>query len=206
MTYWTIPVRNHEGCGSSSEDQYHQLKTERDELARKWNDTNEANRLLRTKCSRLQAIDRSNRTIGVPDKIQPDYDDLFKAYDKLQREHRALTTKHKSSIQLIGKLRNEIQTLKLRCAVPRQSCSTSARSKPIVCRGSMVSDQGNTDVNKENLINDQLQLRLNNAETQLQMFRRESVDAASKTQVRLLMMAQCLLLLIRPHLECNIHK
>lgn len=175
MAYWTIPVRNHEGGGSCSDDQYHHLKTERDELVRKWNDLSEANRMLRTKCSHLEAIrhkasDKTNR--GVPDKIQSDYKDLFEAYDKLQREHRALATKHKSTMQLNGKLRSDVQTLKLRCAVPRHTCSNPTRRKPIVDRENAANEHG-IDDNKENVQNaldlGQMQLRLNSAETQLQM-------------------------------------
>lgn len=190
MAYWTIPVRNCEEYGSS-EDQYKQLKAERDELARKVNDLSEVNRRLRSKCAYLETnhnkmANKINKPIGVPDKIQTDYKDLFKAYDNLQREHRALTDKHKSSLQQIAKLRKEVQTLKLRCAVPRQS-NTFTRHKPIVSRANAVIEHEEIEGNKENLLNTlgQLQLRLNGAETQLQMLRRDSMDGSSTTQVRL---------------------
>ncbi len=171
MAYWTIPVRNHEGGGSCSDDQYHHLKMERDELARKCSHSEDR---------RHEASDKTNR--GVPDKIQSDYKDLFEAYIKLQREHRALATKHKSTMQLNGKLRSEIQTLKLRCSNP-------TRRKPIVDRKNAANEHG-TDDNKENVQNTldlgKMQLRLNSAETQLQMFRRE--DGVSTTKVSLTMM------------------
>lgn len=193
MAYWTIPVRNCEEYGSS-EDQYKKLKAERDELARKVNELSEVNRRLRSKCAYFETnhnkmASRTDTPKGVPDKIQTDYKDLFKAYDNLQREHRALTDKHKSSLQQIAKLRKEVQTLKLRCAAPRQSntCSTFTRHKPIVSRANAVIEHEEIEGNKENLLNTlgQLQLRLNGAERQLQMLRRDSMDGSSTTQVRL---------------------
>lgn len=211
MAYWTIPVRNYEECGSS-EDQYKQLKAERDELARKVNDLSKVNRRLRSKCASFETnhnktANRSNKSAGVPEKIETDYRDLFKAYDNLQREHRALTDKHKSSLQHIVKLRKEVQTLKLRCAVPRQSntCPTYTRHKPLISRANAVIEHEEIEGNKENLQKTlgQLQFRLNSAETQLQMLRRDSMDGSSTTQVRL-NKETVYFQLGRPYLESNI--
>ncbi len=180
MAYWTIPVRNHEGDGSCSDDQHH-------EQAGKWNNLSEANRMLRTnshlKAKRREVTDRTNRAVGVPDKIQPDYEDLFKAYDKLQREHRALITKQKSTMQLVEKLKGEIQTLKLRCAVPRRSitCSNPTRRKPIVDRENGANEHNYMESVQTAL--GQMQLRLSSAETQLQNIRRE--EGVSRTKMRL---------------------
>ena len=100
------------------------------------------------------------------------YDDLFKAYDSLQRENRAVMAKNKSSIQLIKKLKNEIATLKLRAARPRTNNRESISTMPTVIGNSaaLVTTDNNaaTDNNVENALL-QLQQRLISAEEKLQI-------------------------------------
>ena len=172
-SYWTIPVRNHEEGESYFDNQHNQLKTERDGIDHKLNNLSEGNRKLRPK----ENVHR----------IQTDYEDLFKAYGLLQRELRAVTAKHKSSLQLIGKLKKEIQTLKLRCAVPRQSNSSNfARRHPTLDRKMAVKESDNTECPSENnALIGQLQSRLASAETELQILRRDSKSGEAKTEVRL---------------------
>ena len=100
------------------------------------------------------------------------YDDLFKAYDSLQRENRAVMAKNKSSIQLINKLKHEIATLKLRAARPRTNNRESISTMPTVIDDSaaLVTTDNNaaTDNNVENALL-QLQQRLISAEEKLQI-------------------------------------
>jgi hypothetical protein len=104
------------------------LKYNRDETAHRLNELDDANRILRTKCAQLEAgknkvfneeVDKGQFAappgpISKQDKSS--YDDLFKAYDILQREHRITIAKKKEQI---GKLKKEIQILKLRSRAPR---------------------------------------------------------------------------------------
>ena len=100
------------------------------------------------------------------------YDDLFKAYDSLQRENFAIMAKNKSSIKLIKALKNEIATLKLRAARPRTNNRESISTMPTVIDHSaaLVTTDNNaaTDNNVENALL-QLQQRLISAEEKLQI-------------------------------------
>ena len=135
MTTWTIPVRENAIEQSSNyEEQYHKLKSERDETAHRLNELEDANRILRTKCAQLETF-KKKVAGGEVDKGQlaasagsvsrqekSSYDDLFHAYEIINRQHRSTIAKNKSYLQHIGKLKKEIQTLKLRCgAVSRKT-------------------------------------------------------------------------------------
>ena len=126
---WTIPVSSEPKSSKAQdfEDQYYQVKKERDAMQQALNGLGDENRQLRTKCAQLETF-RKKAVSGVVDtdqllalgkpkamaELQHDYDDLFKCYSGLQREYRAVSAKHKSSLQTICKQKREIQTLKLR--------------------------------------------------------------------------------------------
>jgi hypothetical protein len=100
------------------------------------------------------------------------YDDLFKAYDSLQRENRAVIAKNKTYTQLIKKLKNDIATLKLRAAHPRTNNRESISTTPAVIgdTAALVTTDNNaaTENDVENALI-QLQQRLISAEEKLQI-------------------------------------
>lgn len=179
---------------SMFEDQYHQVKKERDLMASQLNDLDDANRILRTKCAQLQTFKKKVvkgsmdagqlassliDTIGKPAKLQQDYEDLFKSYEMLQRDYRAVVTKYKSSSQVIRKLKKEIQSLKLRGYGGRTNNyrTNSSRTQTGGCRKALNANRQDAEapeVDKENVdenVLGQLQIRLSSAETQLRTLR-----------------------------------
>ena len=100
------------------------------------------------------------------------YDDLFKAYDSLQRENRAVIAKNKTYTQLIKKLKNDIATLKLRAAHPRTNNRESISTAPAVIGDSAAFVTTDNNAATENYVEDaliQLQQRLISAEEKLQI-------------------------------------
>jgi uncharacterized protein (DUF342 family) len=206
MTTWTIPVSEHTTTteqASYYEDQYHKVKAERDESARRLNELENSHRILRTKCAQLETF-RKKSIDGVVDTGQvaasigsmshqekSSYDDLFKAYDILQRQHRSLITKSKSYLQQIGKQKKDIQTLKLRCGAPRLKNNRASNSETIEV--STADNKGNVErANVDNALA-QLQMRLDNAEAQLSTLRSNPLAPESKTDnVRLVTTCQLL--------------
>lgn len=119
----------------SWEDKYYQIRSEKEELVKKFNDLHDTARILRTKCAQLESFKKKIingasvkaaaadagkilssiiDAVGKPNEHQQDYEDLFKCYEALQRDYRAVVVKHKSSVQVIGKLKKELQSLKRR--------------------------------------------------------------------------------------------
>ena len=113
MATWAIPA-GEPSPKESFEDHYYQVKSERDSMTQKANDLGDANRMLRTKCAQLETFKKkvvngadaglvpssAMDTLGRPKEIheiQQDYQDLFACYSNLQRDYRAVVTRHKSS-------------------------------------------------------------------------------------------------------------
>lgn len=199
---WTIPITN--GDQHSNEallGDYHQVKKERDGLKQTLNHIDDDNRLLRTRCARLETLHKkyaksnpgrdTGQTASSPVfeyfgspkdivKIQQDYEDLFGSYQELQREHRASVTKHKSSLQMINKQKREIQSLRLRCGSHPKLNATYTQKKS-GCRRSMSDVRANIHgqqmnmpmTDKENVDNalGQLQQRLSTAESELRQLK-----------------------------------
>jgi len=108
MSTWAIPV-GEPSSKESFEDQYYHVKSERDELTQKLNDLDDANRMLRTRCARLETIQKKAVNGAVAGQvassmmdplgkrdvhgIQHDYQELFSCYSALQRDYRAAVTK-----------------------------------------------------------------------------------------------------------------
>ncbi len=202
MTTWTIPVSEYTAEQASYyEDQYHKLKSEKDGTARRLNELDNANRMLRTKCAQLETFKKtmmdgedkgqlaeSFRSMSKHDKSS--YDDLFKAYDIIQRQHRSLIAKNKSYLQHIGKLKKEVQTAKLRFGAPRLKNNRASNSIIKPNNGDSV-EVASVD-NKENVEHAnvdsalaQLQSRLNNAEAQLIVLKSNPLAADRTANVRL---------------------
>ena len=207
MTTWTIPVREYTSEQVSCyEDQYHKLKSEKDDTARRLNELDDANRMLKTKCAQLETF-KKKMMDGEVDKGQlaesfesmskhdkNSYDDLFKAYDILQRQHRSLIAKNKSYLQHIEKLKKEVQTAKLRFGAPRLKNNRASNSIIKPNYGDSV-EVASVD-NKENVERSnvetalaQLQSRLNSAEVQLTALKSNPLASDNKTaSVRLVTM------------------
>jgi chromosome segregation ATPase len=199
MTTWTIPVReNAIEQASNYEDQYHKLKSERDETAHRLNALEDANRILRTKCALLETFkkkvvdgevnkDQLAASAGSASKQdKSSYDDLFKAFEIVKRQHRSTIAKNKSYLQHIGKLKKEIQTLKLRCGAPRlknYSASNSIVNKveKIEVPVATVDNKENVERASVNTVLEQLQSRLNDAEAQLSALKSKPLVAESIT-------------------------
>ena len=174
---------------NSWEDKYHHIKSEKEELAKRFNDLNDTARLLRTKCAQLEsfrkkiinganfhaaAADAGKITTSIIDAIsqpnenQQDYEDLFKCYETLQRDYRAVATKHKSSVQVITKLKKELQSLKRRYGQgpqhyrPKPTGSCAHENS----KGQRKSSHMAYSDDVENVLR-QLQQRLSDAEKQL---------------------------------------
>ena len=207
MTTWTIPVSEYTTEQVSYyEDQYHKLKSEKDDTARRLNELDDANRMLKTKCALLETF-KKKMMDGELDKSQlaesfgsmskhdkSSYDDLFKAYDILQRQNRSLIAKNKSYLQHIGKLKKEVQTAKLRFGAPRLKNNLAKNSIIKPNNGASV-DVASVDkkenVERANVDNalTQLQSHLNSAEAQLTALKSNPLAADSKTaSVRLVTM------------------
>jgi len=188
MATWTIPASEPDSKDSFKE-QYYEVKKERDGIKQTLNELSNDNRQLRTKCAWLEkkkdinvaVTDQNAYSIGIGKQgvhqLQLDYDDLFKCYSGLQREYRAIVAKHKSAVQVINKQKREIQTLKLRCGPTNRNNRTNyayRKQTPGGCRRKLSEVQHIKETpaaNKENVDNvllDQLQLRLGTAEEQLQ--------------------------------------
>ena len=189
---WTIPAHDKSPmAGESStpiEEQYYKLQSQNRSLAEELNSLNDANLKLRTKCA---ALETNQKKIAASDdaaklassllhenKNRQDYEDLFQSYAGIKREHKALITKHKSSLQVISKLKNEISSLKMRGYGRNSGTSyTPKRHSTGGCKkvlGDVVNAQADghleDDEDKENVdtLLNQLTLRLHSAENQLQ--------------------------------------
>jgi hypothetical protein len=228
MTTWTIPVSEHTAEQASYyEDLYHKLKSERDETTQRLNDANDANRTLRTKCAMLETF-RKKVMDGEVDKGQlaasfgsmskndkNSYDDLFKAYDILQRQHRSLISKNKTYVQQITKLKKENRTVRLRFGAPHHLNNRASKSIIEPNNGdsvdkenahhtnnraskSIIEPNDGDSVDKENVERanvdnalTQLQMRLKSAEEQLTALRSDPLAAERKaTNVRFVTMFQ----------------
>lgn len=205
MTSWTIPLSRPASAKenrpslthveASFEDQYYRIKGDRDEIIAKMNKVNDQNRILQTKCAQLEACLKvaadGEEQIVILDKKNKDYDDLFNAYTIIQREHRALISKHKSSLQVIGKLKKEIKSLKLRGFGAQQNHAsyTLKRKETGGCKKSLdlnLLDQNEVEANDDDeneeeveILEDtlgKLQLRLHAAEDQLQVLKANPVS------------------------------
>lgn len=183
---WTIPVSDDKASSMDQEESSFSL-ADRPHLA---ND----DRMLRTKCAQLQSNPRSALGGGQsrcdpklasslacsllkPDKLQQDYEDLFRSYELLQRDHRAVVGKHKSSVQVIVKLKKEIRSLRLRLEARHRDNRTNysrIAKQTGGCRKSAL-EAGTITDDKENVENvdvlDQLQRRLSSAEAELRTLR-----------------------------------
>ena len=209
---WTIPA--HDKCpisGESStpiEDQNYKLQSQNRALAQEINSLNDANLKLRTKCASLETFQK--KVLAGEDaaklassllnehKQKRDYDDLFQSYNSIQREHKALITKHKSSMQIISKLKQEVSSLKLRGYGRRNSGTsyTPKRHSTGGCKKVLGDVVVNTptdghlggDEDKENVdsLLNQLTLRLFSAEAQLQKLKATPVvsrDSCSRAEI-----------------------
>lgn len=121
--------------------------------------------------------------------VHNDYHDLFECYSSLQRNYRAVVAKNKSSLQTIGKLKKEIQSLKLRYA-SRLNSKTNYASKRYTggCKKGVDVDLriAKSVADKENVENalGQLQLRLGSAEEQLQALRSNPPSSGGKAEAK----------------------
>jgi len=208
---WTIPAHDKSpAAGESSipiEEQYYKLQSQNRSLAEEINSLNDANLKLRTKCASLET---NQKKIAASDdaaklassllhenKNRQDYDDLFQSYDSIKKEHHQLITKHKSSLQVISKLKKEIASLKRRGYGRNNGTSyTPKRHSTGGCKkvlGDVVvntpaDDHLGDDEDKENVdsLLNQLTLRLNSAETQLQTLKATPVvsrDTCSRAEI-----------------------
>ena len=200
MTSWTIPLSRPASAKenrpslthveASFEDQYYRIKGDRDEIVAKMNKVIDQNRILQTEQKKKVAADREEQIVTL-DKKNKDYEDLFNAYTIIQREHRALLSKHKSSLQVIGKLKKEIQSLKLRGYGARQNNAsyTPKRKETGGCKKTFdlnLLDQNEVEANDDDeneeeveILEDtlgKLQLRLHAAEDQLQVLKANPVS------------------------------
>ena len=150
-------------------------------------------------------------TIGKPKDIhelQKHYQDLFTCYSALQRDHNRLIAKHKSSLQVIGKQKKEIQSLKLRYASPRLHRAGTRQTKAGGCQKVLdvnISDANIADssANKENVENalGQLQTRLSSAEGELQALKSNPQNDDSKTEVSCQVLLRWLSFFLLTHLH-----
>ena len=191
---WTIPTHDKSPiAGESStpiEEQYYKLQSQNRALAEEINSLNDANLKLRTKCASLETFQKKivagedaaklASSLLHENKNRQNYEDLFQSYNSIQKEHRNLIAKHKSSLQVINKLKNEISSLKMR-GYGRRNSSTSYTPKRHSTGGCkkvlgdvVVNTQADghigDDEDKENVdsLLNQLTLRLHSAEAQLQ--------------------------------------
>ena len=207
---WTIPAHDKSPmAGESStpiEEQYYKLQSQNRSLAEELNSLNDANLKLRTKCA---ALETNQKKIAASDdaaklassllhenKNRQDYEDLFQSYDSISREHRQLITKHKSSLQVISKLKKEIASLKRRGFGRNSGTSyTPKRHSTGGCKKVLEDVVVNTqteghldDEDKENVdsLLNQLTLRLYSAENQLQTLKATPVvskDSCSRAEI-----------------------
>ena len=213
---WTIPSHDKSPISGESstpiEDQYYKLQSQNRSLAEEVNHLNDANLKLRTKCASLETFQKKvlagedaaklASSLLHENKNRKDYDDLFQSYDSIQREHKALITKHKSSMQVISKLKQEIASLKLR-GFGRRNSGTSYTPKRHSTGGCkkvlgevVVNSQADghleDDEEKENVdrLLNQLTLRLHTAEAQLQTLKAAplaSKDTCSRAEIEVSM-------------------
>ena len=228
MATWAIPA-GEPSPKESFEDHYYQVKSERDGMTQRVNDLDDANRMLRTKCTQLETFKKkvvngadaglvtssATDTFGRPKEIheiQRDYQDLFACYGDLQRDHRAVVTRHKSSLQAIGKLKTEIQSLKLRYVsrLKTDNRANRARDKQAGgCRKALDADLRFTEPasNKENAsdkenVKHALSRLHGIAEEELQSLRSNPHNCDGKSEVRLEIVycsTSCVIILNRRH-------
>ena len=209
---WNIPAHDKSPiAGESSipiEEQYYKLQSQNRSLAEEINSLNDANLKLRTKCASLETFQKKvlagedaaklASSLLHENKNRQDYDDLFQSYDSIKKEHHQLITKHKSSLQIISKLKKEISSLKMRGYGRNSSTSyTPKRHSTGGCKkvlGDVVvnaqQEDGHLgdDVEKENVdsLLNQLTLRLRAAEAQLQTLKATPVvsrDTCSRAEI-----------------------
>ena len=112
---WTIPAHDKspiagESSSTPIEEQYYKLQSQNRALAEEINLLNDTNLKLRTKCA---ALETNQKKIAASEdaaklasqlldehKHKQDYEDLFQSYNSIQKEHRALVAKHKSSLKV----------------------------------------------------------------------------------------------------------
>ena len=168
------------------EDKCFRLREEKQVLTSEKNKINDANRILTTKCANLEAALKkklvANEVLDaeqlssslVLHKNKQDFEDLFRAYDTIKRENKALISKQKSSSQVISKQKKEITSLKLRLEARKSIGFTPPRrqsggcKKVVVDTNNLVQEVDVDDDDKENVNIADVQLRLNSAESQLQ--------------------------------------
>lgn len=166
------------------EDKCFRLREEKQVLTSEKNKINDANRILTTKCANLEAalkkklvadevLDAEQLSSSlVLHKNKQDFEDLFRAYDTIKRENKALISKQKSSLQAISNQKKEITSLKLRLEARKSIGFTPPRRQSGGCRkvvvdtNNLVQEVDVDDDDKENV--NIVQLRLNSAESQLQ--------------------------------------
>lgn len=217
---WTIPAHDKSpnaagGASTSLEDQLYKVQSQNRSLAKEANHLNETNLRLRTKCAALETNQKKilagedatklASLLLYENKNKQDYEDLFQSYNNVQREYRALVAKHKSSLQVIGKLKKEISSLKMRgfgrnsstfllgrnssaSYIPkRQSTGGCKKVLEDVVNVQQTADVGDED-DKENvdILLNQLTLRLHSAEAQLQTLQATPVinkDICSRAEI-----------------------
>jgi len=210
LMMWTIPAHDKSPIaagGESStpiEEQYYKLQSQNRSLAEEVNSLNDANIKLRTKCA---ALETNQKKIAASDdaaklassllhenKNRQDYEDLFQSYNSIQKEHRNLIAKHKSSLQVISKLKNEISSLKMRGYGRNSGTSyTPKRHSTGGCKKVLgdivVNAQADghlgDDEDKENVdtLLNQLTLRLHSAENQLQTLKAIPSTNCSRAEI-----------------------
>lgn len=149
---WTIPVNENRRLSSAAqsnndyEDKCFRLREEKQVLTSEKNKINDANRILTTKCANLEAalkkklvadevLDAEQLSSSlVLHKNKQDFEDLFRAYDTIKRENKALISKQKSSLQAISNQKKEITSLKLRLEARKSIGFTPPRRQSGGCR------------------------------------------------------------------------
>ena len=208
---WNIPAHDKSPtAGESStpiEEQYYKLQSQNRSLAQEVNNLNDANLKLRTKCASLETFQKKivagedaaklASSLLHENKNRQDYEDLFQSYDSVRKDHNALISKHKSSLQVISKLKNEISSLKMRGYGRNSGTSyTPKRHSTGGCKKVLGDVVVNTqadghledDEDKENVdtLLNQLTLRLHSAENQLQTLKATPIvsrDNCSRAEI-----------------------
>ena len=141
--------------------------------------------LLRAKNARLEKNAQCERGFvkrRVDIEEDRSYATLLNSFEALQRRHRSTVRKHKRALQLIGKLKRETQTLRLRCSASRPVPAPRSSSTHGGCRrrasraenaeetrlGRQESPGRPKDDSKDDSVIQLLQSRLDYAEQQLQ--------------------------------------
>lgn len=171
-------------------DKYYEVKSEKDDLAKRCNELDNVARNLRTRCAQLESFKKkiinggnfkfaatnAGRFCSSSEEYliespqhehRRDYEDLFKSYESIQRDYRSVVKKHKCAVQLISKLKKEVQSLERRKGNSLKIRRKSNDSGVLHCEQRRADISTNND-NLENVLT-QLQLRLGSAEKQLQL-------------------------------------